>query len=242
MIATLSTYFKNIIPEISSLIILIISLYNNPYRFSAEKNFINLAHHKMTYLLYFIIVILQLLILYCKSFTYLNYTQFFSITLPFFLLFVPFIGLISVMFISNQVFIYKYEHNKKLSYMPQFENSEIHSKDVDKDISADGYVDNKEYSSPPSYFLTKKIRILIFIFNLIFALISVYMFVNYLYKSKEIYRSPLQKLLTKSPTSHIAKNIILTLLGLLIFIYLFLLYQQMTFYPCQLGLPESWDI
>ena len=65
---------------------------------------------------------------------------------------------------------------------------------------------------------------------------------RYFNKSKGIYRSALQKLFTKSPNSKIAKNIILIILGTLIFLNMFLIYQQMNFVPCSLGFPESWDI
>ena len=57
----------NIIPDIIALVVLMLSFYNNPYRLSNEKNFINVAHYKMTFTVYFLIITLQLFIVYCKS-------------------------------------------------------------------------------------------------------------------------------------------------------------------------------
>lgn len=243
MLVEFTTYLKNLIPEFASLIVLIVSLYNNPYRFSIEQNFINLEHYKMTFLIYFIMIILIVLILYCKSFTYLNHTQFFSITLPFIIILIPFLGIVSVMFISNQVFVFKLFNKKnKFTYLPISEKNKMFYKDNDIDIADADHIPSKDYSSPPSYFLNKKTRMLIFTFNLMFVLFTLYLFIDYFKSSKDVYKSKLQKLLTSNPNSKISLKIIYTLIGMLIILNLFLIYQQYTFSPCNIGLPDSWNI
>ena len=54
----------SIAPDILALIVLIISFYNNPYRFSGEKNAFGI--HQTTYLIYFVIIILQVMVLYFR--------------------------------------------------------------------------------------------------------------------------------------------------------------------------------
>ena len=150
---TLSNYFIHIAIDLIALIVLMLSFYNNPYRLSNEKNFMKISHFKLTYLIYFIIIVLQVLVVYCKSFTYLNHTKFYSITLPILLIFIPFAGFLSIMLISNKVFVYRINPTGDKDYT---EETKIIEKEESLDVSADSYKDNNTFSSPPNYFLQKK--------------------------------------------------------------------------------------
>ena len=186
MARSLSSYVMNIIPDIIALVVLMLSFYNNPYRLSNEKNFINVAHYKMTFTVYFLIITLQLLIVYCKSFTYLNFTKFQSIVLPFILIFVPFAGFLTASLISNKLFIFRVDNSGERIYT---DGTSIYENTDSKDISSNSYIDNNTYSSPPNYFFSKKIRLLIFYTCLFLVLINLAVFVKYFNSSKQIFYS-----------------------------------------------------
>jgi hypothetical protein len=244
MITKMPSYFLNIMPEIFGLFVLIASFYNNPYRFSAENNFLKISHYKMTYLLYAIVIVLQMLVLYCKSFTYLNHTGIYSITLPIILLLIPFLGYLSVTFITKQVFVFDIPKDADVTIYGNISTTknDVYKKQENTSVSANDIMTNNDFTAPPSYFLNKSPRLFIFFANLLLVMVSLGTFVNYFNTSKAIYKSPLQKLLTSNPEASSAKNLILSVLGILVGINVFMIYQQHTFYPCRLGLPDSWDI
>jgi hypothetical protein len=244
MTTKITDYFLSIMPEVLGMFVLIASLYNNPYRFSGENNFLKIPHYKMTFMLYAIVIILQVLVLYFKSFTYLNHTGFFSITLPILILLIPFMGYLAITFIMKSVFVFDIPKDADVTLYGNIttKKNEVFKKNKNASVSADDIITNNDFTAPPNYFLNKTGRLLIFFVNLLFVMISLGTFVNYFNTSKSVYKSPLQKLLTNSPTSHSAKNLILSVLGILIGINIFMIYQQHTFYPCRLGLPDSWDI
>ena len=244
MTTKITDYLLSIMPEVLGMFVLIASLYNNPYRFSGENNFLKIPHYKMTFMLYAIVIILQVLVLYFKSFTYLNHTGFFSITLPILILLIPFMGYLAITFIMKSVFVFDIPKDADVTLYGNIttKKNEVFKKKKNASVSADDIITNNDFTAPPNYFLNKTARLLIFFVNLLFVIISLGTFVNYFNTSKSVYKSPLQRLLTSSPTSHSAKNLILSVLGILIGINLFMIYQQHTFYPCRLGLPDSWDI
>ena len=238
MIKNLSNYLTSILPDFILLVVLIISFYNNPYRFSLEKNFFKLSHYKTTYLIYFILIIIHVLIVYLKSFTFLNHTEFFSINLPFLLILIPFIGFMACMFVTNKVFIYKMKKGKEADTMS--ENQMFRKRKTD--IDANEINTNNEFSSPPYYFLSKRIRLIISYIHLVLVLATLGYFINYITRSRKIQKSPLQGLLSNiTDNKKASTNLIYTVFLILIFFIMLIIYQQHTYYPCRLGLPESWN-
>ena len=234
----LSNYLTSILPDILLLIVLIISFYNNPYRFSNEKNFLKVTHHKTTYLIYFILIIIHVIVVYLKSFTFLNHTEFFAINLPFLFILIPFTGFMACMLITNKVFIYKMDRDTETKQMDKNKMFKSKKTEIDtKQINT-----NNEFTAPPYYFLSKRIRLLISYIHLIIVLVTLGYFVNYISRSKKIQKSPLQELLgIITVNKKASKNLIYSVFIVLIFLIMIIIYQQHTYYPCRLGLPESWN-
>lgn len=109
-------FFKGTIIDIILILFLIFSLMNNPVRYSNKEFYFKLTHNKATFSYYFIVVLLAVIIIYCKLLTFLDLSDTFSLSVPFFIILIFAITIIIIIYIKTE----RYDDPNTFSSPPKY--------------------------------------------------------------------------------------------------------------------------
>jgi hypothetical protein len=226
-----TNYLRNISVEILILLFIVYSLLINISKFSTIKTPLQLTNKQCVFLYGTLSIFSVILLIYCKHLTILNISDIKSNLIPVFLIFIPFIAALIIIYLTTNSYIQKYEIGYEVI------NEDANTLVVDDFTTT---VNNFKYIPPPKIIPSKNARVIIHI--IIFGLI-IYQFVMYK-KYFDINQSStvLDKVLSSNENSRLGKTFIYSLILLLIVLNILVIYQNYSYASCKLGLPNSWDI
>jgi hypothetical protein len=226
-----TNYLRNISVEILILLFIVYSLLINISKFSTFKTPLQLTNKQCVFLYGTLSIFSVILLIYCKHLTILNISDIKSNLIPVFLIFIPFIAALIIIYLTTNTYIQKYE----IGY-------EVINED-DNTLVVNDFattVNNFKYIPPPKIIPSKNARVIIHI--IIFGLI-IYQLVMYKkYFNINQSRTILDKVLSSNENSRQGKTFIYSLILLLIVLNMLVIYQNYSYASCKLGLPNSWDI
>ena len=229
--------FQGIALDIFGILFLIFAFMNNPFRFSNKPIVYRLTHSIATFSLIFMLIIMFVLIMYSKILTILKLNDMVSLSVPFFIILVFSLTILIIIYIHTDIStggICIKKDNETDYNCSSIENSD----DCKKEEVCKWQT---KFSSPPTYMLDRKYRIIIHMVSLLITLINLYMFVGYFNKNNDINFSFLNKMLTSDTKQNKAKPLIISFFVVNIFLHILIIFQQLLFHPCKIDLPNSWD-
>ena len=143
-INSMTSYLSNISLDIFILVLIIVQVLNNLDRFSNRKEIFNIESNKSVFILALVSALLGVLLIYCKTLTVLNNSSLISKIIPVLFIFIPFVVILSIIYIDTQ---------KKIS---------------DDKLNHDENKNQLPFTTPPNFILPKTLRIIVNIFLLIF--------------------------------------------------------------------------
>lgn len=229
--------FKGIALDIFGILFLIFAFMNNPFRFSDKPILSKLTHSIASFTLVFMLIIMFVLIMYSKILTILKLNDMVSLSVPFFIILVFSLTILIIIYIHTDIrtagICIKNDNDTNYN-CSNIENSD----DCNKEAVCKWQT---KFSSPPTYMLDRKYRIIIHMVSLLITLINLYMFVGYFNKNNDINFSFLNKMLTSDTKQNKAKPLIVSFFVINIFLHILIICQQLLFHPCKIDLPNSWD-
>lgn len=229
--------FQGIALDIFGILFLIFAFMNNPFRFSNKPIMSRLTHSIATFTLIFMLIIMFVLIMYSKILTILKLNDMVSLSVPFFIILVFSLTILIIIYIHTDIrtagICIKNDNDTNYN-CSNIENSD----DCNKEAVCKWQT---KFSSPPTYMLDRKYRIIIHMVSLLITLINLYMFVGYFNKNNDINFSFLNKMLTSDTKQNKAKPLIVSFFVINIFLHILIIFQQLLFHPCKIDLPNSWD-
>lgn len=229
--------FQGIALDIFGILFLIFAFMNNPFRFSNKPIMSRLTHSIATFTLIFMLIIMFVLIMYSKILTILKLNDMVSLSVPFFIILVFSLTILIIIYIHTDIrtvgICIKNDTNTDYN-CSNIENSD----DCNREEVCKWQT---KFSSPPTYMLDRKYRIIIHMVSLLITLINLYMFVGYFNKNNDINFSFLNKMLTSDTKQNKAKPLIVSFFVINIFLHILIIFQQLLFHPCKIDLPNSWD-
>lgn len=219
-------YFSNILLELVLLSLVIFGIFNNISRFSNTNTKLKITNKQIVFLYGTLSIFSILILLYCKQLTILNMSSIKTNLLPIFLVFIPFITALVVLYINTQNFIQK---------------NEIGYENVDDTT----YVVNTlnkgdfKFTPPPRGLLPKNGRIIIQLLILGLIVFNLILFIKYFNKNEGI--TILDRVISTNEKTRSSKKLILLVFIILILSTIFITYQQYIYAPCKIGLPLTWD-